>query len=76
MSEWIEMLNSTCQKKPDDVPEGFFTTKQLSEMTGKSTAATLKKIGALKLSGKVERKKFKVNNGRFVRPEFFYRIKK
>ena len=76
MSEWMELLESTLVVKPDVVPEGFMRTEQLAQLIGKSKSVAFKKIQLLILRGKVECKKFKVSNGKYVRSARYYRIKK
>lgn len=76
MNEWIELLQSAHEVKPDVIPEGFFTTVQLAQKVGKSEPVMCKKLRLLLSQGKVERKKFRVFNGKYVRGEYHYRIKK
>ncbi len=59
----------------DNVPDGWFTTRQIAEAQGTSTSHMHKKIRALVESGKAEMRRFKIKTCRGHYPVPHYQIK-
>ena len=59
----------------DNVPDGWFTTREIAEAQGLSTSHMHKKIHVLLANEKVETKRFRIKTSRGFYPVPHYRIK-
>jgi transposase len=59
-NEWANAIARSMAKNVDEIPEGFYTTRQISKMTGRGLSSTKEIVERLVREGTAERKTFRV----------------
>lgn len=74
-NEWAELIANATVRRPDVVPDGFFTAKKIAEEQEMDVKCIQKRIKVLIAEGKVEFQKFRIKTfDRGVYPTMHYRI--
>jgi predicted transcriptional regulator len=72
--QWCEALSQSTMPV-DEVPEGWFTVKQLAKARGRSECATGEQVRRMVEAGMAERRNFTIRLAERVRPVPHYRLK-
>ena len=74
-NDWAEVIANATVRRPDVVPDGFLTARQISEQQGIDVKCVQKRVKILIEDGVVEFKKFRIKTfDRGVYPTMHYRI--
>ena len=73
-NEWADAIARSMAKNVDEVPEGFYTSKQIAKMTGKGISRTKQIIEKLVQEGTAEMKTFKIQTSSKQCPIPHYKI--
>ena len=73
-NEWADAIARSMAKNVDEVPEGFYTSKQIAQMTGKGISRTKEIIEKLIQEGTAEMKMFKIQAANRQCPIPHYKI--
>lgn len=72
---WIKALGSAVSGSPDEVPDGWYTVKEVAAMTGFSEVWTYKKLLRLEQQGDAEKRVFRIIvSGNRTLPVSHYKI--
>ena len=74
LAKWCAVLSESVAVA-EQVPPGWFTTEQLCKKTGQSRCRVQARIRRLFARGKAEKKTFRIQLKRQVRPVAHYRLK-
>jgi len=73
-NEWADAIARSMAKNVDEVPEGFYTTKQISQMTARGLSSTKVMIERLMQEGTAEMKMFRIQASKRQCPIPHYKI--
>jgi hypothetical protein len=73
-NDWADAIAKSLSNNLDDIPEGFYTTKQIAKMTKRGLSHTKEMIANLLNEGLAERKIFKTQCTTRQSPIPHYRI--
>ena len=73
--KWSDLLTKALAHEADEVPPGWFTPEQLRKKFQLSSAAITSRLRSLLKAGKIERKKFKVAQGKRIMPISHYKLR-
>lgn len=59
-NEWANAIARSMARNLDEIPEGFYTTRQISKMTGKGISRTKLIVEKLVNEGAAQMKMFKI----------------
>jgi predicted transcriptional regulator len=74
LAAWCAVLSQSTVK-PEVVPPGWFTVRQLATKWGRSECTTGERVKRLFRAGQIERKEFIIKLDQIVRPTPHYRLK-
>jgi hypothetical protein len=73
-NEWADAIAKSLSSNLDEIPKGFYTTKQIAKMTKRGLSHTKEMIANLLNEGLAERKIFKIKCASRQCPIPHYRI--
>ena len=73
-NEWADAMAKSIAKNVDEIPEGFYTSRQIAKMTGRGISSTKALIERLVNEGTAEMKTFKIQTASKQCPIPHYKI--
>lgn len=74
LAKWCDILSQPTTPV-EEVPEGWFTVKQLAKARGRSMCNTSEQVRRMVELGKAEKRNFNIQLAERVRPTAHYRLK-